>query len=83
MCDLRCVKQQEGETLHKYIQRFTSVRLKIPKASDEAIISAFIDGVRDLRMMEELAIHDNLCSALEMFNLANKCAKAEAGRLSP
>ena len=29
--DLRCVKQQPGETLQKYIQRFNNVRLKIPK----------------------------------------------------
>ena len=33
--DLRRVKQQPGETLHKYIQRFNNVRLKIPKVSDE------------------------------------------------
>src|SRR3989337_2941035 len=70
--DLRRVKQQPGETLRKYIQHFTNVRLKIPKASDEAIISAFTDGVRDVKMKEELAILNDLCLALEMFNLANK-----------
>src|SRR5215216_4612454 len=68
--------------LHKYIKRFNNVRLKIPKLSDEAIISAFIDGVRDVKMMEELAMHEDLCSALEMFNMAPKCARAEEGRLS-
>ena len=36
--DLRCIKQQPGETLQKYIQCFNSVRLKIPKVMDEAII---------------------------------------------
>ena len=50
--------------------------------SDEAIISAFTDGVRDVKMKEELAIHEDLCTALEMFNMANKCARAEEGRLS-
>jgi hypothetical protein len=68
--------------LHKYIQRFTNVRLKIPKVSDEAIISAFTDGVRDVKMKEELAIHEDLCSALEMLNMATRCARAEEGRLS-
>ena len=63
--DLRCIKQQPGETLQKYIQRFNSVRLKIPKVMDEAIISAFSDGVRDVKMKEELAIHEDLCTALE------------------
>ena len=33
-------------------------------------------------MKEELAIHEDLCTALEMFNMANKCARAEEGRLS-
>ena len=33
-------------------------------------------------MKEELAIHEELCTALEMFNMATKCARAEEGRLS-
>ena len=40
--DLRRIKQQPGETLQKYIQRFNSARLKIAKVTDEAIISAFL-----------------------------------------
>lgn len=42
----------------------------------------FSDGVRDVKMKEELAIHEELCTALEMFNMATKCARAEEGRLS-
>ena len=80
--DLRRVKQQPGETLQKYIQRFNNVRLKIPKVTDEAIISAFSDGVRDVKMKDELAIHEELCTSLELFNLATKCARAEEGCLS-
>ena len=80
--DLRRVKQQPGETLQKYIQCFNNVRLKIPKVTDEAIISAFSDGVRDVKMKEELAIHEERCTTLELFNLATKCARAEEGRLS-
>ena len=49
---------------------------------DEAIISAFSDGVRDVKMKEELAIHEDLCTSLELFNLATKCARDEEGRLS-
>ena len=33
-------------------------------------------------MKEELAIHKDLCTALEMFNMVTKCARAEEGRLS-
>ena len=50
--------------------------------TDEAIISAFSDGVRDVKMKEELAIPEALCTTLELFNLATKCARAEEGRLS-
>ena len=50
--------------------------------TDKAIISAFSDGVRDVKMKEELAIHEDLCTSMELFNLATKCARAEEGRLS-
>ena len=76
MSDMRRIKQQPGETLQKYIQHFNNAHLKIPKVTEEAIISAFSDGVRDVKMKEELAMHEDLC------NLATKCARAEEGRLS-
>ena len=43
--DLCRIKQQPEETLQKYIQRFNNVHLKIPKVTNEAIISAFSNGV--------------------------------------
>ena len=67
--DLCRVKQQPGETLQKYMHHFNNVRLKIPKVTDEAIISVFSDGVCDVKMKEELAIHEELCTSLELFNL--------------
>ena len=33
-------------------------------------------------MKEQLAIHEDLCTSLELFNLATKCARAEEGCLS-
>ena len=50
--------------------------------SDEAIISAFTNGVRDVKMMGELAIHEDVFIALEIFNMVNKCTRAEEGHLS-
>ena len=47
-----------------------------------AIISEFSDGVRDVKMKDDLAIHEDLCTSLELFNLVTKCARAEEGRLS-
>ena len=46
--------------MQKYIQRFNNVCLKIPKVMDESIIFVFSDGVRDVKMKEELAIHEEL-----------------------
>ena len=46
--DLRRIKQQPGETLQKYIQRFNNALLKIPRVTEEAIMSAFSDGVHDI-----------------------------------
>ena len=60
--DLRHIKQQPGETLQKYVQRFNCARLKIPKVTDEAIISPFFDRARDVKMKEELTIHEDLCT---------------------
>ena len=48
--------------MQKYIQCFTNIRLKIPKVSGEAIISALTDGVRDIKMKEELTIHEDTCA---------------------
>ena len=42
----------------------------------------FSDGVCDIKMKEELAIHEELCTSQELFNLANRCARAEEGCLS-
>ncbi|KAI5007466.1 hypothetical protein ZWY2020_051025 [Hordeum vulgare] len=43
---------------------------------------ALSDGVTDLKMKEELAMNNEMSTALEMFNLASKCTKAEEGRMS-
>lgn len=46
--DLRCVKQRPRKTLRKHIQSFIQVCHKIPKASDEAIIFVFTNGVTNV-----------------------------------
>ena len=79
--DLRGVRQKPGETLRKYIQRFSQVRNKISNVTDAQVISAFQDGVTDVRMREKLGIHDNTTSVVRLFDLADKCATAEEGRL--
>jgi hypothetical protein len=55
---LHAVRQEPGETLRKFISRFTKVRGTIPRISDASIITAFRQGVRDEKMLEKLATHD-------------------------
>ena len=45
--------------MQKYIQRFNNARLNIPKVTEEAIISAFSNGVHNVKM-KELAMHEDL-----------------------
>jgi hypothetical protein len=76
---LHAVRQEPGETLRKFISRFTKVRGTIPCISDGSIITAFRQGVRDKKMLEKLATHD-VETVPTLFALADKCARAAEGR---
>jgi hypothetical protein len=76
---LHAVRQEPGETLRKFISRFTKVRGTIPRISDASIITAFRQGVRDEKMLEKLAIHD-VETVSTLFALADECARAAEGR---
>jgi hypothetical protein len=76
---LHAVRQEPGETLRKFISRFTKVRGMIPHISDASIITAFRQGVRDGKMLEKLATHD-METVPTLFALADKCARAAEGR---
>jgi hypothetical protein len=79
--DLKAVCQYKGETLHQYIQRFSQMRNKIPRISNEEVIFAFSTGVSDIKMREKLSVNDELTSVVRLFEIADRCAKAEEGRL--
>jgi hypothetical protein len=76
---LHAVRQEPGETLRKFISRFTKVRGTIARISDASIITAFRQGVRDEKMLEKLATHD-VETIPTLFALADKCARATEGR---
>jgi hypothetical protein len=77
---LHAVRQEPGETLRKFISRFTKVRGTIPRISDASIITAFRQGVRDEKMLEKLATHD-VETVPTLFALADKYARAAEGRV--
>jgi hypothetical protein len=76
---LHAVRQEPGETLRKFISRFTKVRGTIPRISDAFIITAFRQGVHDEKMLEKLATHD-VETVPMLFALTDKCARAAEGR---
>jgi hypothetical protein len=79
--DLKAVRQYKGKTLHQYIQRFSQMRNKIPRISNEEVISMFSTGVADIKMKEKLSVNDELTSVIRLFKISDRCAKAEEGRL--
>jgi hypothetical protein len=79
--DLKAVRQYKGETLCQYIQRFSQMRNKIPRISNEEVIFVFSMGVANIKMKENLSINDDLTSVVRLFEIADRCAKAEEGRL--
>jgi hypothetical protein len=79
--DLKAVRQYKGETLRQYIQCFSQMRNKIPRISNEEVISAFSMGVSNIKMREKLSVNDELTSVVRLFEIADRCAKAEEGRL--
>jgi hypothetical protein len=57
------------------------MRNKIPRISNEEVISAFSTGISDIKMREKLSVNDELTSVVRLFEIADRYAKAEEGRL--
>jgi hypothetical protein len=56
--DLHAIQQQPGESLCSFIQWFSQTCNTIPCISNAYIVVAFHQGMRDEKMLEELATHD-------------------------
>ena len=76
---LHAVRQEPGETLRKFISRFTKVLGTIPHIFYASIITAFRQGVRDEKTLEKLATPD-VETIPTLFTLVDKCARAAKGR---
>ena len=82
MNDLHALVQKPGEPLRKLMQRFSHLSHNIPEAPDAAIVTAFSANDRDMKMREKLTTY-RVRTINEMYTVANKCARAEEGRLAP
>jgi hypothetical protein len=69
--DLKAVRQYKGEMLCQYIQCFSQMRNKIPRISNEEVISAFSEGVSNIKMREKLSVNDELTSVVRLFEIAD------------
>jgi hypothetical protein len=57
------------------------MRNKIPWISNEEVISALSTCVADIMMKEKLSVNDKLTSMVGLIEIADRCTKAEEGRL--
>jgi hypothetical protein len=57
------------------------MRNQIPRISNEEVISAFSTGVADIKVKKKLCVNDELTSIIRLFEIADRCTKAEEGRL--
>jgi hypothetical protein len=51
--DLAMVKQEQGETLHKYMRRFFDKRATVVDVTDKEVIDLFQDGLYHRRTFED------------------------------
>src|SRR3954470_16545790 len=79
---LHLLVQKEGESLRKFIQRFSRVHYNIPDVHPAAVISAFHQNVRNRMMREEMAMC-KIKEVSDLYALADRCARAEEGRKLP
>ena len=77
--DLQLLQQKEGETLPKYLQRFSKVHSNIPNIHPAAVIAAFQSNVRNRRIRSKMNVQ--LPKTMkELYTLVDKCARMEEGR---
>jgi hypothetical protein len=55
--DLAMVKQEQGETLRKYMRRFFDKRTTVVDVSDKEVINLFQDGLYHRRTFEDFGHH--------------------------
>jgi uncharacterized protein YprB with RNaseH-like and TPR domain len=65
--------------LRSFIQRFSQVHNTIPHISNASVVVAFMQGMKDEKMLKKLTTH-NIQDVAELFSLADKCARAAEGR---
>jgi hypothetical protein len=74
--DLRSCRQQPGESLREYIQRFLKQRTELPNITDSDVIGAFLAGTTCHDLVSKLR-HKNPTKASELMDIATKFASGQ------
>src|SRR5215216_6428672 len=80
--NLQLLPQKEGETLRKYMQRFSRVHRNIPDIHPTAVIAAFQSNVRNRRIRSKMNMRLPK-TVNELYTLVDKCARIKEGRRLP
>ena len=79
---MQLLQQKEGETLWKYLQRFSRVHKNIPNIHPAAVIAAFQSNVRNSNFRSKMNVR--LPKTMkELYTLVGKCARMGEGRKLP
>jgi hypothetical protein len=76
--DLHTIQQCSEESPRSFVQWFSYVRNTIPHMSNASVVVAFLQGVRDEKMLEKLTTHD-VQDVSTPFSLTDKCTRAAEG----
>ena len=80
--NLQLLQQKEGESLHKYLQRFSKFHRNIPNINPAAVVDAFQSIVRNRHICFKMNVR--LPKTMKaLYTLVDKCAWMEEGRKLP
>jgi hypothetical protein len=74
--DLRSCRQQPGESLREYIQRFSKQRTELPNITDSDVIGAFLAGTTCRDLVSKLG-RKTPTKASELMDIATKFASGQ------
>ena len=77
--DLQLLPQKEGESLRKYMQRFSRVHRNILGIHPADVIAVFQSNVRNHRIRSKMNVRLPK-TVNELYTLADKCARTDEGR---
>jgi hypothetical protein len=77
---LKTIKQKHDQSLRDYVKHFCNARNDIPHIQDIKIINAFHDGIKDLKIVEDIAMKKPKI-VVYLLAVADVCIEASEARV--